>query len=681
MGRACGAAVALALTCAIAPAPAASGPPLKSIRYHGYSVLVPSSWPVVDLLRDPHACVRFDRRAVYLGVPGSQQRCPAHAAGRPRAILIEPAGASAAGPGSGRVRVLRSAAQTGGGRSGGDPATARAASAPVARAASAYTGLGFDACATPSTRTMSAWSASPYRAIGVYIGGVNSACAQSNLSRSWVATEASAGWHLIPIYVGLQAPSNSCGCSGITPSRASSQGRAAADDAVSDAQQLGIPSGNPVYFDMESYPPGGGNSTAVMTFLAAWTAELHAKGYVSGVYSSASTGVSDLAARYHSGYTEPDDLWIADWNDRKTTSDPYVPASDWSDHRRLHQYSGAHNETFGGATVNIDSDYLDGATAGTTGGDHGTPPPPTEPPTVSVSAAPDGTASIRVSWPGGRGLTAWRVLAGVSRSGLSVVAVARARGTRAVIRVPNGSPYFAAQALGSGGRVLASTRIAAAPAHLAVFGHAAFVSPTGIGGIPAGCYTGRTCHIASTVRVGAVVIAQTGTESIHTASTGILYFSLNQTGLFMLANSRGGRLPVQVSLRDTAGTGATVSLSLIGFTTTGPTPIRSVRQAPPVQFLGATDFIPERGLGGILAACGSPTPCHIAATVSIAGVTVARTGTETIGGEEAGYVFFPLSGRGRRLLADDPGNHVPAAVSLAAGATVARGTIALVSFS
>jgi Rv2525c-like, glycoside hydrolase-like domain len=375
----------LALIWAVAPAPAASPPPLKSVRYRGYTVLVPRSWPVVDLLRNPHACVRFDRRAVYLGVPGSQQRCPAHAAGRPTAILLEPASASAAHPGSGRVRVLTSPAQTrGSGPRSGRP-TPRRVSAPVARAASAYTGLGFDACSTPSTRTMSAWSASPYRAIGVYIGGVNSACAQSNLSRSWVATEASAGWHLIPIYVGLQAPQNSCGCSGITASRAASQGTAAAADAVSDAQGLGIPSGNPIYYDMESYPTGGSNTAAVMTFLAAWTAGLHARGYVSGVYSSASTGVSDLAARYGSGYTEPDDLWIADWNGRRTTSDPYVASSDWS-HRRLHQYSGAHNERYGGATVNIDSDYLDGATAGTSGGGGGEPTAPGLAPTVSLAA-------------------------------------------------------------------------------------------------------------------------------------------------------------------------------------------------------------------------------------------------------------------------------------------------------
>jgi hypothetical protein len=136
-----------------------------------------------------------------------------------------------------------------------------------------------------------------------------------------------------------------------------------------------------------------------------------------------------------------------------------------------------------------------------------------------------------------------------------------------------------------------------------------------------------------------------------------------------------------VSLRDTGGSKATVPLSLVGFSTSGPGPARSLRQAPPVQILGATDFVPARGLGGILASCSSPAPCHIAATITVGGTTVARTGTETIGGEEAGYVFFPLSAHGRGMLARALGNHLQAELALSAGTSVARGTIALVAFS
>ena len=84
-----------------------------------------------------------------------------------------------------------------------------------------YTGLGFDACATPSPTAMSAWGASPYRAVGVYVGGANEACAQPNLTSTWVAQESAAGWVPLPVYVGLQAPKNGCGCAAINPSQAS----------------------------------------------------------------------------------------------------------------------------------------------------------------------------------------------------------------------------------------------------------------------------------------------------------------------------------------------------------------------------------------------------------------------------------------------------------------------------
>ena len=64
------------------------------------------------------------------------------------------------------------------------------------------------------------------------------------------------------------------------------------------------------------------------------------------------------------GFVEPDEIWIADWNGQQSTSDPDVPASDWANHQRIHQYQGGHNATYGGATINIDSDYVDAGGAG-----------------------------------------------------------------------------------------------------------------------------------------------------------------------------------------------------------------------------------------------------------------------------------------------------------------------------
>jgi hypothetical protein len=285
-------------------------------------------------------CVRLDRRAVYLGTPATDQRCPAGTIGRRRAIVVEP-------------------------RQG-----ARASVVPVAHrvtlsSAAIFTGLGFDACSAPSSRTMSAWGSSPYRAIGVYIGGVNRACSQPNLTPNWVAAETAAGWHLIPTYVGLQAPTSSCSsCAKLSASLATAQGSAAALDAVEQASAVAIGSGSPIYFDMESYSRTSSASAATLAFLQAWTNKLHALGYLSGVYSSSASGIADLADAIGSGYIEPDHLWIANWNGSQSTSDPAVPGDAWTPHRRIHQYRGGRNETYGGVTINIDNDYVDAATVG-----------------------------------------------------------------------------------------------------------------------------------------------------------------------------------------------------------------------------------------------------------------------------------------------------------------------------
>jgi hypothetical protein len=380
--------VAVAGLVALIPSGASAAAGTRTVTYRDFRLRVPDGWPVFDLATDPRACVRFNRHAVYLGRPGSQERCPSHAAGRTEAILVEPlseAGAIPVLPQAARIvnrahRVLITAtwnhepatvARALGVRSlprptgSPSPNPVSALTAGAARSSSAgavYTGQAFDACSTPNSSVMSAWS-SAYHAIGVYIGGVNMACPQTNLTSGWVSRESAAGWHLLPIYVGLQAPSNHCGCAGISPSSAVAEGRAAAQDAVAQAQAVGLGPGNPVYYDMEGYSTGATNSAAVLSFLGAWTEQLHAAGYRSGVYSSDDSGISDLAARYGTGYPEPDDIWPANWNNQATSADPILTSGEWADHQRIHQYAGNLNQRHGGVTINIDSDYVDAATA------------------------------------------------------------------------------------------------------------------------------------------------------------------------------------------------------------------------------------------------------------------------------------------------------------------------------
>jgi hypothetical protein len=336
------------LACAALALLAAAGAAARIVHFQGRRLEAPRSWPVYRLAEHPGMCVRLDRRAVYLGTPAANQRCPAGAVGRRRAILVDPG--AAARPGA-TASVLPAA-----------PAQASAASSP---GGSVFTGLGFDACSTPSSRTMLAWGASPYRAIGVYIGGANRACTQPNLTAGWVGGETAAGWHVIPTYVGLQAPTSSCSsCAKLSSSQATAQGSAAASDAVTQAAAVGIGSGSPIYFDMESYTPGSSASAATLAFLEAWTTRLHSLGYTSGVYGSSASGIADLAGAIGTGYVEPDDIWIANWNGQQNTLEAVVPANAWSLHQRLHQYRGGHEETYGGMTIDIDNDYADGATVG-----------------------------------------------------------------------------------------------------------------------------------------------------------------------------------------------------------------------------------------------------------------------------------------------------------------------------
>ena len=347
---------ALALLAAAAPSASAASPnaevpamreQVRSLSFDGKRIQVPAGWPVYRLAQRPGMCVRLDRRAVYLGRPAANQRCPSEAIGRQRAILVEPAS-----PASGLPRAATP-------RAGASGASASAGGA-------VFTGLGFDACTAPSTASMNAWLASsPYRAIGVYIGGNNRGCSQPNLTASWVSTHTAKGWNLIPTYVGLQAPTSACSsCAKLSASQATAQGAAAAADAVTQAGALGMGPGSPIYFDMEAYTRTSSATSATLAFLEAWTDKLHALGYTSGVYSSSASGIADLADQVGTGYNLPDDIWFANWNGVANTSDPYVPSNAWAGNQRIHQYRGGHNETYGGVTINIDNNYVDGATVG-----------------------------------------------------------------------------------------------------------------------------------------------------------------------------------------------------------------------------------------------------------------------------------------------------------------------------
>jgi hypothetical protein len=210
---------------------------------------------------------------------------------------------------------------------------------------------------------MRAWRRT-FSATAVYIGGVEAGCASPNLTAGWVTAMTGMGWSLMPTYVGRQAS-----CSSFTvrirPARAVAQGRAAALDAIHQATALGMGRDTPIYYDMEAYHGHRRCRDATLAFLDTWTRTLHAHGYRSGVYSSASSGAENLGwAHTVNGHriAKPDSMWFGLWdNERNVRGLPYLLQGWWRGPRRIKQYEGPHHRTVGGYTLDIDSDWVYGA--------------------------------------------------------------------------------------------------------------------------------------------------------------------------------------------------------------------------------------------------------------------------------------------------------------------------------
>jgi uncharacterized protein YraI len=231
--------------------------------------------------------------------------------------------------------------------------------------ATRFTGLAFDTCTAPTVAQLSAWRASPYKAVGIYIGGVNRTCAQPQLTAAWVSAVTAMGWRLVPIYLGLQAP---CGTRTYKMSTTASnrEGAREADDAVAKAKALGILPGSAIYNDMENYDRTNAVCrSAVLHYLSAWTKQVHVQRYLAGVYANLGSGAPDLAAAYNStSYARPDALWIARWdNSSVLTGWAGIPNTFWAVGQRGKQYRGDHSEVYGGVTLNIDSDSFDAPVA------------------------------------------------------------------------------------------------------------------------------------------------------------------------------------------------------------------------------------------------------------------------------------------------------------------------------
>lgn len=258
------------------------------------------------------------------------------------------------------------------------PASGAAAEATDAQSglALSYTGHGFDSCprdplGAAFLSAMQTWvNQSPYRVWNLYIGGTSVANC-GTLTANVIHQLSQQGWLFIPTWVGPQAP-----CSGFgrrmsgDPATAYQQGVIEAHLAMDRvaALRLAVPGqqSTVIYYDLEAY---SGQATtacrdAVKSFMSGWTATLHAHGHVSGVYGSpCGSFMNDLSGLAH----VPDQVWLAAWT-QPYFFDPQATVwnvaclsnSLWTQGQRLRQYTGGHDETWGGATFNIDSDVIGG---------------------------------------------------------------------------------------------------------------------------------------------------------------------------------------------------------------------------------------------------------------------------------------------------------------------------------
>jgi photosystem II stability/assembly factor-like uncharacterized protein len=224
---------------------------------------------------------------------------------------------------------------------------------------------GFDRCTLPTVNRMQTWwDSSPYSVYNLYLGGISFPTFCQPASAQWVHQVADQGWSFILAWVGPQAPCTSYEYR-MSSDRdaAKKEGRDEAGSAFDAAQQLGFGANLMIYYDMEAYGPATSPCrNTVSAFMRGWTERLHELGAKAGGYGA---GCSSYVTDWAGSNPPPDDIWIAHWY-RKTYypgaivwDTPCVSNELWSQQQRVKQYAGGHSESWGGVSMNIDSNAFE----------------------------------------------------------------------------------------------------------------------------------------------------------------------------------------------------------------------------------------------------------------------------------------------------------------------------------
>jgi len=233
-----------------------------------------------------------------------------------------------------------------------------------------FKGHAFDICTVPSLSQLNTWyNKSPYRAVNLYIGGISRYCPNTQLNASYVKKIAEQGWKLIPTWVGHQAPCTSFKYPfPYNVDQAYQYGVNNANQAQARMKELGLTyangKGGVIYLDLEHFSYSASCSAAARAYVNGWTTRLAQLEIMSGLYAT-SSGLTDN--KMYTISKVPAVVWIAEWYkapgfrpNQTVWGLRYLSDGLWTGYQRILQYSGGHDETYGGVKLSIDSNVAEG---------------------------------------------------------------------------------------------------------------------------------------------------------------------------------------------------------------------------------------------------------------------------------------------------------------------------------
>lgn len=305
---------------------------------------------------------------------------------------------------------------------------------------------------------------------------------------------------------------------------------------------------------------------------------------------------------------------------------------------------------------------------------------PKTPPAMANSPGRVGDVTVWSSWNGATTVGGWRVLGGPKSNSLHVLdANTNSQGFETRVVLHSEPRYFAVQALGSKGKVIATSAPHLDKDHLAIFNPNTYVRMSnGFAGIPVGCFTGSDCSISLRVRLRGAIVGQSSPVHVTGGTGAMLYVQLSSAARSALSQSSSHHILIEVTAHGASGISATTYLTAYPYSTSGSGPKANVSQSSSVRVANTTSFVSSSGAGAILAGCYAEVPCGLRATLSVGNTVIATSSSQHLGVSELGDIYYQLNSAGQSMLSSASGNQLAAKLKLSDGSASATGQIILV---